>query len=556
MLDLSNTMVEDADIAQLMGQCHNLQTLKLAGCRKLMSVGAALLQPESGSFTLLCASHSRAMSRASHMTSLSDQPALCFASCSCVHAFLSKHLKPSAGARMETLSLQRCFQIRDDALAELLEAAATTKPQLHCIALSHLLLLHWPKAVQPSAACSDSDHELASSHDRSTSHAVDISPVPTSLMGGSGLQALALHNCQGIAPQGLQTIAAACPQLRMLFLGGSSFQVPKQSRASSAAGSGFTPMLNRIPRSRAATIAGVLKKAPSCYHPSARPIASELAQVIFQLPQLLLVEITFLPYGVRSELRSLVDSQCSSPVQVLDLCEAKSITACRGICSSNSASSRNADSHDDGMASRLTLLLEAAANCSNAVRQTPLHVAVDVDDANAVEVMLCLTAVASCHLQSCVLTIIKCSQAESCVALLLCLSLHNGMAISLQMAPQQQKMHCNICTTGLAAQGLLQLGSGVNSRDKGAATPLFVACESGHTACAKLLLHAGADVLLRNSAGEAPLYIAALRGEILVVNALLRHMQQEGIPWQVPLQLVLYCCAHQIAYGSCTLAWC
>lgn len=86
----------------------------------------------------------------------------------------------------------------------------------------------------------------------------------------------------------------------------------------------------------------------------------------------------------------------------------------------------------------------------------------------------------------------------------------------------------------VVAQGLLQLGSGVNARDKGGATPLFVACESGHATCAKLLLAAGANVLLRNSAGEAPLYIAALRGEILVVDVLLHHMHEQGICWQVP----------------------
>ena len=82
-------------------------------------------------------------------------------------------------------------------------------------------------------------------------------------------------------------------------------------------------------------------------------------------------------------------------------------------------------------------------------------------------------------------------------------------------------------------QALLGLGSGVNARDKGGATPLFVACESGHASCAKLLLRGGADVVLRNSAGEAPLYIAALRGEIVVVDVLLQHMRQEGIRWQV-----------------------
>lgn len=82
-------------------------------------------------------------------------------------------------------------------------------------------------------------------------------------------------------------------------------------------------------------------------------------------------------------------------------------------------------------------------------------------------------------------------------------------------------------------QGLLQLGSGINARDKGGATPLFVACEGGHAGCASLMLQAGADVLLRNTAGEAPLYIAALRGEGSVVDVLLLHMQFHGICWQV-----------------------
>ena len=48
MLDLSNTMVDDTDISHLTAQCHNLRTLKLAGCRKLMSLDALLRNPESG----------------------------------------------------------------------------------------------------------------------------------------------------------------------------------------------------------------------------------------------------------------------------------------------------------------------------------------------------------------------------------------------------------------------------------------------------------------------------------------------------------------------------
>ena len=48
MLDLSNTLVDDADISIAVEECPELQVLKLAGCRKLTSVGEALLAPDTG----------------------------------------------------------------------------------------------------------------------------------------------------------------------------------------------------------------------------------------------------------------------------------------------------------------------------------------------------------------------------------------------------------------------------------------------------------------------------------------------------------------------------
>lgn len=423
MLDLSNTLVDDADISIAVEECPELQVLKLAGCRKLTSVGEALLAPDTGT-------------------------------------------------RLEFLSLQRCFQTKDSALDELLEAAVTSKQSLQCIALSHLQLQQWPAAAsQPSAqAAKDSDQDsLPSSPDRVLEVLHDSICPAASALAGSSLQALALHNCHGITPAGLQAVAAACPQLQMLFLGGSTLQVPnQQSRVKSA---GQIPMLNSLPRSRAATIAGVLQNTPSCFHPAAKPIAAELAALVLQLQHLVLLETTFLPHGTRLELRNLLDGSCGNRrVQVLDMCESKSITAAVTYSSSNNVKHRSRGTNGTvlmrgKMQAYLKLLIEAAVNCSNAARQTPLHVAVDVDEASAVE-------------------------------------------------------------------ALLGLGSGVNARDKGGATPLFVACESGHAGCAKLLLRGGADVVLRNSAGEAPLYIAALRGEIMVVDVLLQHMRQEGIRWQ------------------------
>ena len=82
-------------------------------------------------------------------------------------------------------------------------------------------------------------------------------------------------------------------------------------------------------------------------------------------------------------------------------------------------------------------------------------------------------------------------------------------------------------------QALLALGAAVDPRDRSAATPLFAACEAMRAAAAGELLAAGADPGMRNAAGEAPLYIAALRGHDEVVRVLLPHMQRVGFPWMV-----------------------
>lgn len=48
MLDLSYTLVDDADISIAVEECSELRVLNLAGCRKLTSVGEALLAPDTG----------------------------------------------------------------------------------------------------------------------------------------------------------------------------------------------------------------------------------------------------------------------------------------------------------------------------------------------------------------------------------------------------------------------------------------------------------------------------------------------------------------------------
>lgn len=424
MLDLSNTWVDDADISQLVEECPELRVVKLAGCRKLAAVSETLLTPDTG-------------------------------------------------VKLECVSLHRCFQTRNNALGELLEAAASSKQSLQCITVSHLDLRLWPKTQSQQHTDVPKDNsQLAVPILSSDAECVQQLPAaqPFSSLSGSSLTALAVHNCHGLTPAGLQVMAAACPKLQLLFLGGSSIHALKRSsQAPPASAAGHIPLLNSIPRSRAAAIAGVLKKCSPSQHPAAHAIAAELAAIVADMPDLSVLEITFMPSGTRTELRSMLADSCSDRcIQILDLCEPQSIET--AVAYSNIARLTCYAKHDGhakcgAVQAYAGQLIQTAVHCSNSARQTPLHVAVEVDDASAVE-------------------------------------------------------------------ALLELGSGVNARDKGGATPLFLACEAGHAACAKLLLGAGANILQSNSAGETPLYIAALRGELLVVDVLLHHMKQQGICWQ------------------------
>ena len=305
----------------------------------------------------------------------------------------------SAGLRLEFLSLQRCFQAKDDVVSELLTAAASTKQALRCIAVSHLQLQQWA-ADTPLSINTGTEEQDTTMQD------ADKQPLPQELVlqsHGSRLYALALHNCQGITSAGLQAVATACPQLQMLFLGGSTLSITKSTAATAASAQGQIPLLNSVPRSRAAAITTLLQRTPARWHPAARQIATELAALSQQLPQLMLLEISFLPHGVRQELQLLLQDMGSGKtpstagemydstraVHVLDLCECSSIAAAATRHSRLHQDAAKACASDMGQRQQhMCLLLEAAANCSNAARQTPLHVAVDSKDAQAVEVSL------------------------------------------------------------------------------------------------------------------------------------------------------------------------
>lgn len=75
----------------------------------------------------------------------------------------------------------------------------------------------------------------------------------------------------------------------------------------------------------------------------------------------------------------------------------------------------------------------------------------------------------------------------------------------------------------LFLQNLLSQGTCVNLATLDGVSPLFVACQQGHTACAKMLIDKGANVNSSTVEQTTPLSEACDRGHMACVTLLLQH---------------------------------
>jgi hypothetical protein len=182
--------------------------------------------------------------------------------------------------RMQCLNLQRCFQLTEACLTDLVEqscgataaagggAAAGGKgddaqhissagsrsrsSSLQCIALSHLNLGNWPFQVHASggsAAAPDEARPVQAAafwqRLEGVVHAALLrvpsqlglcsGSAPAAAAASSSLRAVVLNNCSQLSVEGLLALAAACPKLEFLMLGGSTLKASWDTAAAAAA---------------------------------------------------------------------------------------------------------------------------------------------------------------------------------------------------------------------------------------------------------------------------------------------------------------------------------
>lgn len=198
------------------------------------------------------------------------------------------------GSKLRSITLQRCFQLTATALGDVLEAAAWPGSRLTAAALSHLSLADWPEQ--------------------------GAAPPPS-----GGLRALALHNCSKVEGRALAALAAACPQLEVLMLGGSALVLDELEGASGASNSsGFgedekdASSALQLPAAEATHLyqaaQATLLEGPAPvlgigFAAYVAGVAAQLAALVVRLPRLRVLELTFALPGLAPALQHLAATE-------------------------------------------------------------------------------------------------------------------------------------------------------------------------------------------------------------------------------------------------------
>jgi hypothetical protein len=202
-------------------------------------------------------------------------------------------LAQSPPRQLHSITLQRCFQLTAGALSDVLAAAARPGACLSSAALSHLSLGAWPGPGASLPCCQ--------------------------------LRMLALHNCGKVGVPALRGIAAACPRLEVLMLGGACFALeaaaldapPPCGNAAPAASVASWPELDGGEAAHLweRALAAVMRGEPPPHGGAhgwaayVAGVAAQLALLVRALPGLQELELTFGPPGVVAALQHLAATE-------------------------------------------------------------------------------------------------------------------------------------------------------------------------------------------------------------------------------------------------------
>jgi hypothetical protein len=284
-------------------------------------------------------------------------------------------LQGLSSRQLQSLNLQRCFQLTDACLTDVLEYACanySSSKSLQCMALSHLNLAGWPAAAgdaqstQENDSNNSADARSSSSSNSRSSLGADGNNRASSSIGCAGagstaqqwlsfaqqllsglpkqlglplltptsaaaLRVVVLNNCNLLPTSGLIILAVACPQLEYLFLGGSTFKAPDSPAAAggNAAAQPSEAAGVYVPPSVAAAAAAAAAGADGAAAGGRSDLPAALQQLseLLQLPATLPWEVLSSCCGTDSCSVACGQDGCSCPCSC---CTAVRDRACQG----------------------------------------------------------------------------------------------------------------------------------------------------------------------------------------------------------------------------------
>lgn len=387
----------------------------------------------------------------------------------------------AAAPKLRALTAQRCFQLPAAALGDVLHAAARPGARLAAVALSHLALGEWPEAGTAP-------------------------PTPGSL------RALALHNCSKLGAPALAALAAACPRLEVLMLGGAALALEGDQPlgvAPADGGDAGDGAASPYPlggaeaaafygAAHAALLEGPCLPMGAGYASYVAGVVAQLAALVARMPRLHVLELSFALPGLAPALQRLAATEVRL-ASGWEAAQSGCMSCCCCCCCCDSGCRlctrcRPPPTHPSLPAPVQPRLL--------AGRQAPLQV---WDLTTAASVAAALQWRRDVQAQWCAAGGARGLAPSDADALL-------AAAVNCSSAGRQTPLHAAAADCDATQlRSLLRLGALVDARDRSGATPLFAACEAGHAGTVECLLGAGASATLRNSAGEAPLVRSGLR---------------------------------------------
>lgn len=364
VLDLSQTNVSDTDVIEAVKRLPNLVQLSCSNCNKISE----------------------------------DLPMLLY------HTYAPYHC---IAPMLESLNVNRCFQLTDTAIMRTLQWSITKEYALKAASFGKMTITTLNAQILTQRLL-QSFHEMQGTQDFVDSDILLKTPVRWST-----LRILCLNNVERVGLSLLNLISLCCPNLAVLGLGGTLLEADLVRRLDTPFGVACGKMIEHLDLKRYVSFGPLVATVLFGF------ATASLCAMVASMPRLWLLELTFFPTSVINQIKQTLASdvlpltpQQRKTFHIVDFANAQSIIEFQTCivdsykrmleARTNNAAFRNSDllwRFEDFPTSFLDLLIATASNTSKGgsligplssftFSSTPLHCAAENGDVALVRALI------------------------------------------------------------------------------------------------------------------------------------------------------------------------